>query len=56
MDDFLNEELGSDAATSTGGAAGSYDDGDEEQTLVTKEGLKKLKEDVAGFVQSSTKR
>ena len=41
-DDFLSDELGSPSAGSTGAAAFE----DEEDTLVTKEGLKKLKEEL----------
>lgn len=42
-DDILLDELGSAAAGSTGSA--TYDDSDEE-TIVTKEGLKKLKDEL----------
>lgn len=42
-DDFSMDELGSDASSAGGASGGSYDD---EQTLVTKEGLKKLKDEL----------
>ena len=44
-DDFLTDVSLSDSSSS-GGSAASYDDDTEEETLLTKEGLKKLKEEL----------